>query len=217
MSAPSQADGVRALAEPLAREAGLVIENVTVTPAGKRRVLRVVVDLPQDRTGGVPMDAVATAAQAISAALDSSPVMGGLPYVLEVSSPGADRPLTERRHWMRARGRLVELTAPPGRSPLWGTAGPIGRLTGVSDVGLVLDGTREVSWQDVAAGRIELEFGHPNDRADDDDFADDESEDADSELDDDNNLDDGEDDDLEDADADADDIGAAETDLKGEG
>ncbi len=80
MNAPSQADGVRALAEPLAVQAGLVIENVTITPAGKRRVLRVIVDLPEDRTGGVPMDSVTVAAQAISAALDESSVMGGLPY-----------------------------------------------------------------------------------------------------------------------------------------
>src|SRR4051794_19467664 len=77
MVAPSQADGVRALAEPLAHEAGLVVESVTVTPAGKRRVLRVIVDLPENRTGGVPMDAVSEAARLISEALDQSPVMGG--------------------------------------------------------------------------------------------------------------------------------------------
>jgi ribosome maturation factor RimP len=161
MSVPSQVDGVRALAEPLARQAGLVIENVTVTPAGKRRVLRVTVDLPEDRTGGVPMDSVATAAQAISAALDESSVMGGMPYTLEVSSPGADRPLTERRHWMRARGRLVELIPPAGTAAAWPAKAAIGRLTAVTDAGLILDGVREVSWQDIGSGRVELEFGHP--------------------------------------------------------
>ncbi len=176
MSAPSQADGVRALAEPLARDAGLVIENVTVTPAGKRRVLRVTVDLPEDRTGGVPMDSVATAAQAISAALDESSVMGGQPYVLEVSSPGADRPLTERRHWMRARGRLVELVPPAGAAPVWAPSAAIGRLTAVTDTGLVLDGEREVGWADVGSGRVELEFGHPS-AADDDELEDDDTDD----------------------------------------
>lgn len=168
MSAPSQADGVRAIAEPLAREAGLVIENVTITPAGKRRVLRVIVDLPEDLTGGVPMDAVATVAQALSGALDVSPVMGGLPYVLEVSSPGADRPLTERRHWLRARGRLVQLVPPAGRAPAWSEADSVGRLTAVTDAGLVLSGDRQVAWPDVASGRIELEFGRPSELDDDD-------------------------------------------------
>ena len=174
MVAPSQAEGVRALAEPLARDAGLVVESVTVTPAGKRRVLRVIVDLPEDSTGGVPMDAVATAAQSISTALDESTVMGGMPYVLEVSSPGADRPLTERRHWLRARGRLVHLLPVPGQA-----AEPLGRLTDVTETGVRLDGDREVGWAAIASGRVEVEFGHPagfddaDDEALDDEAADD--------------------------------------------
>ena len=182
MVAPSQADGVRALAEPLARNAGLVVESVTVTPAGKRRVLRVIVDLPEDSTGGVPMDAVATAAQSISAALDESSVMGGMPYVLEVSSPGADRPLTERRHWLRARGRLVNLVPVAGQSPP-----PAGRLTDVTESGVVLDGDREIGWALIASGRVEVEFGRPagsdEDLTGDDDGDIDEDDDDDDETD----------------------------------
>src|SRR5512144_2766676 len=124
MAASSPVDGVRALAAPAVASAGLVLENVTITPAGRRRVLRVVVDLPEDAVGGVPMEAVAHASQALSEALDASDVMGGAPYVLEVSSPGADRPLTERRHWLRARGRLVHVLPVAGVS-----AEPLGRLT----------------------------------------------------------------------------------------
>lgn len=169
MSASSQADGVRALAEPLAADAGLVIENVTVTPAGKRRVLRVTVDLPETELGGVPMDAVAVVSRSISEALDASSVMGGLPYVLEISSPGADRPLTERRHWLRARKRLVRTVAAAGASP------QTGRLTDVTDAGIVLDEERQVPWAEITEGRIELEFGHPDDFADLEDLEDDEA------------------------------------------
>lgn len=161
MSASSQGDGVRALAEPLAAEAGLVVENVTVTPAGKRRVLRIVVDLPETELGGVPMEAVATVSQALSQALDASDVMGATPYVLEVSSPGADRPLTERRHWMRARRRLVRTLAPAGVGPR------TGRLTGVDETGIVLDDEHEVPWSQITGGRVELEFGHPDDGLED--------------------------------------------------
>jgi ribosome maturation factor RimP len=193
MVAPSQADGVRALAEPLARDAGLVVESVTITPAGKRRVLRVIVDLPEDSTGGVPMDAVATAAQSISAALDESTVMGGLPYVLEVSSPGADRPLTERRHWLRARGRLVNLLSTAGHS-----AQPQGRLTDVTDSGVILDDGREIGWAAIASGRVEVEFGRPA-GSDSEDLADDDADDADDADDDDaDDDDDSEDDDDDD-------------------
>ena len=189
MVAPSQADGVRALAEPLARDAGLVVESVTVTPAGKRRVLRVIVDLPEDSTGGVPMDAVATAAQSISTALDESSVMGGMPYVLEVSSPGADRPLTERRHWLRARGRLVNLI------PVAGESAPAqGRLTEVTESGVILDGDRTVDWTVIASGRVEVEFGRP--AGSDEDLVDDEI-DAVDDDDDSENEDDDDDDDTE--------------------
>ncbi len=164
------ADGVRALAEPLAADAGLVIENVTVTPAGKRRVLRVTVDLPETELGGVPMESVAEVSQTISAALDASSVMGGTPYVLEVSSPGADRPLTERRHWLRARRRLVRTL------PAEGATARTGRLSDVTDAGIVLDEEHEVPWSEITGGRIELEFGHPDDFADLDEADDDEDE-----------------------------------------
>jgi ribosome maturation factor RimP len=168
VSASTQADGVRALAAPLAASAGLVVEDVTVTPAGRRRVLRVTVDLPDERTGGVPMEAVAEASQAISAALDASDVMGGAPYVLEVSSPGVDRPLTERRHWSRARGRLVVAQLADGREVK-------GRLLAVGDTGVTLEGAGDLAWDDVRKGRIEIEFN----RVDDADLDGDEDDDED--------------------------------------
>src|SRR4051794_41789451 len=102
----SAVDAVRRLAGEAADAAGLVLEDVSVQAAGRRRIVRVIVDLPGDATGGVPMDAVASVSQLLSQRLDDSDAMGGSPYVLEVTSPGVDRPLTERRHWARARGRL---------------------------------------------------------------------------------------------------------------
>lgn len=162
MAASSPVDGVRALAAPAAATAGLVLENVTITPAGRRRVLRVVVDLPEDAVGGVPMEAVTQASQALSEALDESDVMGGAPYVLEVSSPGADRPLTERRHWLRARGRTVSATLVDGRTVS-------GRLIAAGDAGVVLDGpgAGPVAWADLRTGRVELEFSRPDGVVDD--------------------------------------------------
>ncbi|HEY6796875.1 MAG TPA: hypothetical protein VI248_19565 [Kineosporiaceae bacterium] len=169
MAASSPVDGVRALAAAAAESAGLVLEGVTITPAGRRRVLRVVVDLPDDVLGGVPMEAVASASQALSAALDDSPVMGGAPYVLEVSSPGADRPLTRPRHWRRARGRLVTVALRDG-----GTVS--GRLEAVDDGGVTVTGV-PVPWDLLGTGRVELEFhraGEGDDVVDPDDEDDEE-------------------------------------------
>jgi ribosome maturation factor RimP len=158
MTAASPVDGVRALAEAAAAGAGLVLEGVTISPAGRRRVLRVVVDLPEDAVGGVPMESVAAASQALSTALDGSSVMGTTPYVLEVSSPGADRPLTERRHWRRARGRAVRVTLDDGREVA-------GRLEEAGADGVVLDGS-VIAWDRLGTGRIELEFRRGEDEPD---------------------------------------------------
>jgi ribosome maturation factor RimP len=155
VGASSQADGVRALATPIVAALGLVLEGVQITAAGRRRVLRVTVDLPEDASGGVPLDDVARSSQALSAALDGSDVMGGTPYVLEVSSPGADRSLTERRHYARARGRLVRLRLRSG-------AEQEGRLVEVDDQGVGLADGSSFGWPELGSGRVLLEFNRPD-------------------------------------------------------
>ncbi len=86
---------------------GLDLEDVTVSRAGSRSLVRVAVD----RDGGIDLDAVAEAARVVSDLLDAAEAAGegptAGPYVLEVTSPGVDRPLTAARHWRRAVGRLV--------------------------------------------------------------------------------------------------------------
>lgn len=94
------------LAGPLA-ELGVDLEDVEVSRAGRRHVVRIVVD----RDGGMDLDRVAAVSQRVSALLDESPLAGVIdgPFVLEVTSPGVDRPLTEPRHWRRATDRLVHV------------------------------------------------------------------------------------------------------------
>ncbi|GLW75173.1 ribosome maturation factor RimP [Kitasatospora phosalacinea] len=96
-------DRLRALLEPLAAEAGLDLEEVKVTQAGSRRQVQVDVDAD----GGVDLDAIAEFSRLVGQALDESDLMGEAPYLLEVGSPGAERPLNEPRHWRRATGRLA--------------------------------------------------------------------------------------------------------------
>lgn len=105
MTSPS-ATLLAGLTGPLA-ELGVDVEAVDVQKAGRRHVVRIVVD----RDGGVDLDLVAAVSQRASALLDEPPlgdVISG-PFVLEVTSPGVDRPLTETRHWRRARTRLVQV------------------------------------------------------------------------------------------------------------
>jgi ribosome maturation factor RimP len=80
-------DAVRGLAGEAAASAGLVVEDVAVQTAGRRRVVRVIVDLPPTEQGGVPMDAVATVSQLLSQRLDDSDAMGGAPTCSRSARP----------------------------------------------------------------------------------------------------------------------------------
>ena len=99
----------RELVGPL-RALDLDVEAVELTPAGKRRILRIAVD----GDGGVTLDDVAEATKEVSRVLDESDVMGEQPYTLEVTSRGVDRPLTLPRHWRRNADRLVRVTLTDG-------------------------------------------------------------------------------------------------------
>jgi ribosome maturation factor RimP len=137
---------------------GLDVEAVELTPAGKRRILRIAVD----GDDGVTLDAVADATKAVSRVLDASPVvqeaLGEQPYTLEVTSRGVDRPLTLPRHWRRNAGRLVKVTTTDGQTVL-------GRIVGSSDDAASLDvdgGRREIAYAEVAKALVQVEFNRPS-------------------------------------------------------
>ncbi len=144
---------------PVVAAAGMDLESVRVTAAGRRRLLRVVVD--SDR--GVSLDDAATVSRDLSAALDQVGAMGDFPYTLEVSSPGVDRPLTDRRHWRRAAGRLVKVTVTDSGGS--GSSGVVsGRIVSADADGVTLDvdgARRRFPYAVLGAGAIQVEFGHP--------------------------------------------------------
>jgi ribosome maturation factor RimP len=141
---------VRAAVEPVVTAAGFDLEDVEVVAAGRRSVVRVVVD----RDGGIDLDAVAEVSRVASDTLDASDATGASPYTLEVTSPGVDRPLTEPRHWRRAVGRRVSVTVREQ-----GTV--TGRVQAADDatVTLDVDGAEQVvRLADLGPGRIQVEF-----------------------------------------------------------
>ena len=98
--------------------------------------------------------------------------------MLEVTSPGVDRPLTEPRHWRRNVGRLVTVAVGPS-----GAADEVtGRVTDVDDDGVTLavearssrarrSGRRPRGWsagRELGAGRVQVEFGRVEQDSDDD-------------------------------------------------
>ena len=159
---------------PVVAAAGLDLESVRMTVAGKRRLLRVVVDSDH----GVSLDEAADVSRDVSAALDASDALGDVPYTLEVSSPGVDRPLTEPRHWRRARGRLVRVKV-TGEGAVEGrvlAADADGVTLGIASAkGAVVE--RRLPFPDLGAGSVQIEFGRIPD-AELDEFADPELDDA---------------------------------------
>lgn len=151
-ASPAEQAVVDACTEPLSR-LGVDLEDVTITKAGRRELVRVVVD----RDGGVDLDTVAEVSRLVSDLLDEPELERHLAgaFVLEVSSPGVDRPLTQPRHWRRAVGRLVEVRTVEGETF-------IARVVDVLPSGTVVldaDGTsREVALESVARAVVQVEF-----------------------------------------------------------
>jgi ribosome maturation factor RimP len=165
-------DRIVRVAEPVIHALGLDLESVKVTTAGRRRLLRVVVDSDH----GLSLDDAALASRELSAKLDASDVMGDMPYTLEVSSPGVDRPLTQPRHWRRAVGRLVRVSlgaaaghgkagaghGKGGRGKSGTAPGQVqGRVVAAdgAEVTLDIDGEhRRFGYVDLGPGRVQVEF-----------------------------------------------------------
>lgn len=147
------ASRLRALLDPVVSEHGLLLETVAVTAAGKRRAVTVTVDLP-DGPGGVGSDALADVSRAVSAVLDTADVISGS-YVLEVSTPGTDRPLTEPRHYRRSVGRLVRLRTRAGGR----LAGRVVEADGECITLVPADGPAvRLGYDELASGSVEVEL-----------------------------------------------------------
>ena len=150
-----------ALATPLA-EQGLVVEDIRAHAAGRHRTLTIVVDLDADHAEPVSAQAVTDATRTISALLDGLDVWGDHPYTLEVTSPGAERPLTQPRQFRRAVGR--RLRADLARDGAAGTAQDTetvetveATLVSADQDGIVLEDVREgerIPYAQVRAARV---------------------------------------------------------------
>ncbi|GAA4779773.1 ribosome maturation factor RimP [Streptomyces sanyensis] len=152
----TQSERLRGLLEPLVSAAELDLEEIEVSRAGRRRTLRVIVDSDD----GVELDACADLSRVLSQKLDETDAMGEDEYVLEVTSPGTDRPLTRHRHYVRATGRLVAFRLHEGQEV-------VARVLAVDEEGLDTEvpgvkgrrpSARRIAFDDIARARVEIEF-----------------------------------------------------------
>ncbi|WP_371555157.1 ribosome maturation factor RimP [Streptomyces longwoodensis] len=152
----TQSERLRELLEPLVTSQGLDLEEVAVDSVGRKRVLRVVVD----SDAGPDMDQIADVSRALSAKLDETDAMGDGEYDLEVGTPGAERLLSEHRHYVRATGRLVKFQLAEGGDL-------VARILTVDDEGLDVEVPgvkgrratgRRLAFPEIAKARVQVEF-----------------------------------------------------------
>lgn len=165
-----QAEQIREAASAALAGSGVVVEDVAVHPAGKRRLVRVgvardvtdllAVDLASP-VEPLTLDEVAEASRLVGLALDDAEPMGNAPYTLEVSSLGVDHPLTTPAQFRRNVGRLLKLQvreAPAGADE---TAGGAGRSTEPADEAAapVMEAPRALEARLVEAGPDGIRLG----------------------------------------------------------
>jgi len=143
------------VADAVAR-AGFELEELQVQQAGRKQLVKVVVD----GENGIGLDEVADVSRAVSEALDErDDVLPGA-YTLEVTSPGLDRPLTKPRHWRRARLRRVSVKL-AGDDATEKFAARVGDADDDA-VELLVDGQlRRVGYAEIEHAVIEVEFKEP--------------------------------------------------------
>lgn len=155
---PSPPEVVELLGADFAR-VGFEIDDVTIdTTTRPPRILVVA-----DGDTALDLDTVAELSRTASERLDALPGIVDS-YVLEVSSPGIDRPLTTEKHFRRARGRKVELELADGT----GLTGRIGDVDG-NALRLITRArsdwdVRQIPLVDIAKAVVQVEFSTPGAR-----------------------------------------------------
>ncbi|HUF84500.1 MAG TPA: ribosome maturation factor RimP [Acidimicrobiia bacterium] len=151
---PERADSLAGVIEPVLASLGLELFDLELTGSGSGRILRVLVD----RDGGVDLDSITAATEAVSPALDADGTLSGA-YALEVSSPGLERPLRRPDHYRRAVGATVTVKT---RDDDGAARRVRGVLAAADDDGFTLEvetGPERIAYADVTQARTVFEWG----------------------------------------------------------
>jgi ribosome maturation factor RimP len=137
---------ISAVITPALSNLGFYLEDITITSAGRRSMLTVIVD----GDAHLSLDQVTVATKAISELVENVQSLGQTPFTLEVTSPGLDRPLTKPRHWRKNIDRLVKIVLLDGKEI-------IGRIKGASEISASVD-EHVINFVDIKRAKLEVEF-----------------------------------------------------------
>lgn len=139
-------EDISAAITPALEALGFYLEDVTITSAGRRSMLTVIVDGDTH----LSLDQVTSATKAIGEIVESIQSLGETPFTLEVTSPGLDRPLTKVRHWQKNINRLVKVVLHDGSEIK-------GRINEVNETNSLV-GEIKVNYSDIKRATLEVEF-----------------------------------------------------------
>lgn len=142
----SNKEQVLAVITPEIESLGFYVEDITITSAGKRSMLTVIVDGDTH----LSLDQVTVATKAISEIVENLPTLGNNPFTLEVTSPGLDRPLTKPRHWRKNQDRLIKIVLTDGTVVK-------GRIKDSTESSATVD-DQVINFADIKRATLEVEF-----------------------------------------------------------
>ena len=142
----SNKEQVLAVITPEIESLGFYVEDITITSAGKRSMLTVIVDGDTH----LSLDQVTVATKAISEIVENLPTLGNNPFTLEVTSPGLDRPLTRPRHWRKNQERLIKIVLNDGKEIN-------GRIKDSTESAVTVD-DKSINFADIKRATLEVEF-----------------------------------------------------------
>jgi ribosome maturation factor RimP len=137
---------ISAAITPALSDLGFYLEDITITSAGRRSMLTVIVDGDTH----LSLNQVTVATKAISEIVENIQSLGQAPFTLEVTSPGLDRPLTKPRHWRKNIDRLVKIVLLDGTEIK-------GRVKDSTEISATVD-EQVVKFSDIKRATLEIEF-----------------------------------------------------------
>jgi ribosome maturation factor RimP len=146
----SNKEQVAAVITPAIEALGFYVEDISITSAGRRSMLTVIVDGDTH----LSLDQVTVATKAISEIVENLPTLGNNPFTLEVTSPGLDRPLTKPRHWRKNKDRLIKIVLNDGKEIT-------GRIKDSTDDQVIVD-EQKIAFVDIKRATLEIEFKQVN-------------------------------------------------------
>jgi ribosome maturation factor RimP len=146
----SNKEQVAAAITPAIESLGFYLEDITITSAGKRSMLTVIVDGDTH----LSLDQVTVATKAISEIVENLPTLGSNPFTLEVTSPGLDRPLTKPRHWSKNKDRLIKVILLDGKEVN-------GRIKDSTHSSATID-EQVINFSEIKRATLEIEFKQVN-------------------------------------------------------